>query len=104
MRDICSHVYPTDTATAVSGTLHKRIPSRGRIYGHVDVDVVSPDDTVLFTTTSGYHRRSRKSFTSIFTVEIPFKVEDGSTIRVTHHRASRTASEKNTLPLEGGQK
>ena len=90
-------VYSVDSEIIVSGEVHKRIPSRGRIYGHVDVKVVSSDDTVLYTTTSGYHRRSLKSFASIFTIKIPLMLEDISSIRVTHHRAFRTTAEKNNM-------
>lgn len=89
------NVYSDDSKIILSGELHKRIPSRGRIYGHVDVEVVSPHDTVLYSTTSSYHRRSLKSFASVFTIDIPLELEDGSSIRVTHHCALRTLSEKN---------
>ncbi len=79
-------VYSNNSGISVSGELRKRIPSRGRLYGHVDVGVLSPDGKVLFTTNTSYHRKKRKSYTSKFTVDIPFVLERGSTIRVTHHR------------------
>ena len=80
-------VYSNDSGISVSGELRKRIPSRGRIYGHVDVDVLSPNGTVLFTTTTNYHRKSRKSHLSKFTIDIPLVLERGSTVRAIHHRA-----------------
>jgi len=80
-------VYSNDSGISVSGELRKRIPSRGRIYGHVDVDILSPDGTVLFTTTSNYRRQNRKSHSSNFTIGIPLVLEHGSAVHVTHHRA-----------------
>lgn len=87
-------VYSTDSKMTVSGELHKRKPGRGHIFGHVDIEVVSPNETVLCTINTDYHRRSLKSFTSIFSVDIPLRVEDGSTVRVIHHRDSKVEKGK----------
>ncbi len=80
-------VYSNDSGISVSGELRKRIPSRGRLYGYVDVGVLSPDGTVLFTTYANYHLKRRKSYSSKFTIDIPLVLERGSAVRVTHHRA-----------------
>ena len=83
-------VYSTDSKITVSGELRKRLPSRSHIFGHVEIEVISPDETVLCVIDTSYHRRSLKSSRSIFSVDLPLKVEDGSTVRLIHHRDAKS--------------
>lgn len=83
-------VYSTDSKMTVSGELRKRRSSKGHIFGHVEIEVLSPDDTVLCIIDTSYHRRSLKSSTSIFSVDMPLKVEDGTTVRIIHHQDAKS--------------
>ncbi|MBT8113671.1 MAG: hypothetical protein KJO47_08330 [Gammaproteobacteria bacterium] len=69
----------------ISG-LQKRIPSRSRIPGYVEITVRSPDESILTTVTTSYRRKTRKSTICIFSVDIPLLEPEGNTIRAIHHR------------------
>ena len=45
-----SHVTisPTDAGLRIRGTVHKRWHTRGRIRGHVNIEVIASDGTLLF--------------------------------------------------------
>ena len=83
-------VYSTGSKITVSGELRKRLPSRSHIFGHVEIEVISPDETVLCIIDTSYHRRSLKSSSFIFSVDIPLKLEDGSTVNIIHHQAAKS--------------
>ena len=83
-------VYSTDSKITVSGKLRKRLPSRSHIFGHVEIEVILPDETVRCVLDISYHRRSLKSSSFIFSVDIPLKVEDGTTIRIIHHKDAKS--------------
>ena len=87
-------VYSTDSKMTVSGELRKRRSSRGHIFGHVEVEVISPDETVLCVIDTSYHRRSLKSSSSIFSVDIPLQVEDGSSVRIIHHQDAKSKAKE----------
>ncbi len=80
-------VYESDAGLLVRGELHKRSHRRGPIPGHVHIEIIAPDGTVLANTSTNYHRGSSKSRTSRFTVKIPIEVPMNSTIQIMHHRA-----------------
>jgi len=83
-------VYSTDSKITVSGELRKRLPSRSHIFGHVEIEVILPDETVRCVLDISYHRRSLKSSSFIFSVDIPLKVEDGTTVRIIHHQDAKS--------------
>jgi len=87
-------VYSTDSKMTVSGELRKRRSSRGHIFGHVEIEVISPDETVLCVIDTSYHRRSLKSSRSIFSVDIPLQAEDGSTVRIIHHQDAKSKAKE----------
>ena len=87
-------VYSTDSGMTVSGELHKRWSSRGHIFGHVEIEVISPDETVLCIIDTSYHPRSLKSSSAIFSADIPLMVEDGTIVRIIHHQDAKSEEKK----------
>lgn len=82
------HVYlasPTDTLT-VSGYLHKTMNRRGRIPGHMHMNVFGKRDQLLITRTTSYHRHRRKSSYAHFYEQFPISQDAVKKIVVTHHR------------------
>jgi hypothetical protein len=47
-------VRRTESGTAISGEFRKRSFQRGKLRGHVDIGVVSPDGAILAQTTAPY--------------------------------------------------
>lgn len=78
-------VWASDAGTEIVGEVHGRSHQRGYIRGHVDIEVIKPDGTILLTEKYMYHNRGGKSRVTPFSVMIPIVVPDGSTIRLTHH-------------------
>jgi hypothetical protein len=80
-------VLASETGIRVTGQVHGVSHKRGYIYGHVDIEVISPDGTIQWIEEFRYHNRGGKSRTTSISVYIPVVVADGSTIRVIHHAA-----------------
>jgi len=80
-------VLASETGVRVTGQVHGLFHERGYIYGHVDIEVISPDGTMQWIEEFRYRNRGGKSRTTPFSLDIPVVVADGSTIRVIHHAA-----------------
>ena len=80
-------VYQNDAGLIIAGELHNRSHGRGAILGHIDIEIIGPDDTILATKSINYHRGSIKSRKSQFTVEIPINLPVNSTVRIMHDGA-----------------
>ena len=80
-------VYQNDAGLIIAGELHKRGHGRGFIPGHIDIEIIGPDDTLLATKGISYHRGSNKSRRSQLYVEIPIDLPINSTVRILHHDA-----------------
>jgi hypothetical protein len=78
-------VWAGEAGTEIIGEVHGSSHGRGYIRGHVDVEVIKPDDTIFLTERFNYHNRGGKSRVTPFSIMIPTVVPDGSTIRLTHH-------------------
>lgn len=78
-------VWASEAGTEIVGEVHGRSHGRGYIRGHIDVEVITPDGTILLTEKYTYHNRGGKSRVTPFSVMIPIVVPDGSTVRLTHH-------------------
>lgn len=82
-------VHQTQADIVISGELYDRFHQRGFIPGHVDIEILSPEDKILGQGISKYHRvgvgKSRK-FELIIRPSVT--VPQGSKIRIIHHPAS----------------
>jgi len=80
-------VRRTESGTAISGEVHKRSFRRGKLSGHVDIEVVSPDGTILIkmTTPYGYSSSTGQIQRADFSAVLPVQVREGSTVRLIHH-------------------
>ena len=80
-------VRRTESGTAISGEFHKRSFHRGKLTGHVDIEIVSPDGAFLAQTTAPYGysnatgKIQRAGFSAVLSVQVP----QGSTVRLSHH-------------------
>nr|MBS0022420.1 hypothetical protein [Gammaproteobacteria bacterium] len=80
-------VRRTESGTAISGELHKQSLHRGKLSGHVDIEVVSPDGALLAQTETRYDYVSatgkiqRAGFSTVLSLQVP----EGSTVRLNHH-------------------
>lgn len=81
-------VWASEAGTEIAGEVHGSTHRRGYILGHIDVEVIKPDGTILITDKYEYHNRGGKSRVTPFSVMIPMVVPYGSTIRLTHHAAT----------------
>ena len=66
------------------GRVQRRPIGWGRIPGHIDVELVGPDGSVLEKTRAGYRQRSIKSRYAEFHGRLDTTPPAGSTIRVIH--------------------
>ena len=82
-----SHVAisPTDSGLHIRGTVHKRWHTRGRIRGHVNIEVIASDGTLLFEDSIHHSRRSTRQQGARFFIKIPVEVSTGSMVRIAHH-------------------
>ena len=80
-------VYQNDAGLIIAGELHKRGHGRGPIPGHIDIEIIGPDDAILASKSIHYHRGSLKSRRSQFSVEIPIDLPVNSTVRIMHDDA-----------------
>jgi hypothetical protein len=80
-------VRRSESGTAISGEFHKRSLHRGKLSGHADIEVVSPDGSLLAQTTApyGYGSTTGKVQRAGFSTVLPVQVPEGGTVRVTHH-------------------
>lgn len=80
-------VRRTESGTVISGEFHKRSLHRGKLSGHADIEVVSPDGSLLAQTKApyGYGSATGKIQRAGFSAVLPVQVPQGSTVRVTHH-------------------
>ena len=69
----------------VDGYLRKRFIARGQIPGHLHIQALSSNGTVLVDEISGYHRPRAKSRRSNFSQLLELNPGDVRTIRVVHH-------------------
>jgi len=79
------YVLASDMGIKITGEVHGSSHQRSNIYGHMDVEVISPSGDMLWEETFSYRNRGGKSRTTPFTVEVPVIIPDGSTVRVIHH-------------------
>ena len=81
-------VNPTDSGTHIWGRVHRQPPlrhSRGHIPGHVDIEAITPDGTVLFQVSIAHEPLSGKQPEARFFLDVPNMIPAGSTVRVRHH-------------------
>ena len=74
-----------DKVTWIRGDIKRRVPVRGPIFGHLDVTVTSPDGKTLFKDTVTFKRKSLKSKTAQFLIEIKSPILVGSNVSIKHH-------------------
>ena len=78
-------INSTDSGLHIRGTVHKRWHTRGRVRGHVNIEVIASDGTLLFEDSVRHSRRSTKQQGARFFIKIPVEVSTGSMVRVAHH-------------------
>ena len=69
----------------VSGTLRKTFMRRGRIPGHLHVETLSADGSVLSHDVARYHRHRAKSGRAHFSKALTVQPETVHSVRVVHH-------------------
>ena len=81
------HVYlpPSSDTLTLSGHLHKTMSRRGRIPGHIHVDMYGKQHQLLLSQVTDYHRHHRKSSYAHFYEQFPVNRDDVSRIVITHH-------------------
>ncbi len=67
------------------GDLERRIAAHGPIPGHLHVDLLDPEGTVIKEIRIGYRYKGAKSHKATFNLPLPAALPVGSTLRVTHH-------------------
>ena len=84
------YVYVRDESGKyrVRGTVKKRFLSRGPIPGHVHITLIDPAGEILSDIPVRYMRKSVKSRSADFHLELASEPPTGSTLRVTHHPTS----------------
>ena len=82
-----AHVYvqPDGSELRITGDIRKTFQRRGRIPGHLHIEVIGENGMLLALTTSRYHRRSVKSRQSHFSETIPVQTDKVTKVRVIHH-------------------
>lgn len=72
----------------VRGTVKKRFARRGSIPGHVHITLIDSSGEVLSDTPARYMRKSVKSRSADFHLQLPVEPPIGSALRVTHQAKS----------------
>lgn len=70
----------------VSGYLRKTFHRRGRIPGHLHIEILAADGTVLATRVTRYHRHFSKSGRTHFAQTLAVRPDAVRTVRLVHHR------------------
>lgn len=81
-----------DEGLRITGRLSQRGMRRGRIAGHLHVEVLSETGDVLAESYVRYYRRKVKSLHSHYSVTLPVTSGEVRTIRVIHHGLSSNHS------------
>ena len=79
------YVHDDNGRLQIRGRLKKLHAGRGRIPGHLHIEVLAKDGAVLAEGVVRYYRRSAKSGVSYFSREFGVRPEDVRTVRVIHH-------------------
>ncbi len=69
----------------VSGSLRKKFASRGRIPGHLHIELIAADGSVLNASVTDYHRHFAKSGRAYFTQTVVISPDAVRAIRLVHH-------------------
>ena len=69
----------------VSGSLRKTFQRHGRIPGHLHIELLAADGTVLESTIVRYHRRFAKSRRAFFAHTLAVRPDSVNTVRLVHH-------------------
>jgi len=78
-------VTSNKSSLLISGEIHKKNDARGDIRGHIDIELISNNGTVLAIERTRSFRASPKSRVSQFSVEVPVIVSKVRKVLVTHH-------------------
>lgn len=78
-------VSSNESGLLISGEIHKKFHGPGKIRGHVDIELVANNGTVLAIGSTRYFRPSRLSRVSLFSVEILVTASKVRKILVRHH-------------------
>ena len=79
------HVGGVADGVRVAGSLRKTFLRRGRIPGHLHIEMRAADGTVLATRVTRYHRRFAKSGRAYFSQTLAVRPDDVRTVRLVHH-------------------
>ncbi|MEZ5587432.1 MAG: hypothetical protein R3E46_10215 [Sedimenticolaceae bacterium] len=80
------HVGAVADGVRVSGSLRKTFLRRGRIPGHLHIEMRAADGKVLETRVTRYHRRFAKSGRAYFAQTLAVRPDAVRTVRLVHHR------------------
>jgi len=76
------------------GKVTRRSTGRGPIPGHIDLEVIGPDERVVEKSVVDYHRRSVKSRYATFHATLNAAPPPGSTLRIIHDTRSLFSCEQ----------
>ncbi len=76
---------PTESGLLISGEVHKNFNGSYSIDGHVDIEFISSDGSVLATGSTRDFRPGRMPFVSNFTIDVPMDRNEVNKIIVTHY-------------------
>ena len=69
----------------ISGSLRKTFQRRGRIPGHLHIELLAADGTILESSVVRYHRRFAKSGRAYFTQTLAVRPDTVNAVRLVHH-------------------
>ena len=77
-----------ESGLTLNGYISKSFNRRGRIPGHLHVDIYDDNGDVVYSNIAKYHRHKAKARQSHFVEKIVIDQNQASTIRVIHHDLS----------------
>lgn len=93
------NVYAQDNGSLIRGEVRSKRYDRLPIPGHVDIEIIDAKGEIVFKDVLHYKRRSIRSFTADFSIELSPNIPKGSHLLITHHefkhREDCTASKSN---------
>ena len=69
----------------ISGSVRKTFQQRGQIPGHLHIELLAADGTILESSVVRYHRRFAKSGRAYFTQTLAVRPDNVNAVRLVHH-------------------
>lgn len=90
------NVYKQTDGYLIRGKVRRNSYSRGRISGHVDIELVNSKGTVIHSDSTSYTHSAARFSSKDFSLKINQPIEQGSLLRITHKEPIHHDGHKNT--------